>query len=344
MKPMRAWRVVAVVAVALVVAACSTAQVTPATTLNGIPPSSHPIPAVVTSATPAGWVPVDYGDAQISVPASFSTSYPYDQSPCRDLAAPGGALAVGWNGATGFYNRCSHWSGRGPFTIVEIGPILRSNRVYPPRIVVNGVLVTKLSNGLYLAPQLGVSVNAYGPLAHRILNTLTRSPRAVALAPGPARTIPSGWHVVRFDGVRFQVPKSWPINRTSWALPGIGGGCGGMGGVTISDGVTLSTDTLAQAVLCPAPPPLRMQRPHIPGNGIVVDVGRKTSMAQLRWSTSSHCVHINGLTACPATSLPYSVLVLKLVVPGRSTPVLVSIGLAGNGMVARTILHSLRAG
>ena len=30
-------------------------------------------------------------------------------------------------------------------------------------------------------------------------------------------------------------------------------------------------------------------------------------------------------------------------VPGRSKPVFVSIGLAGNGMVARTILYSLRA-
>ncbi|MGA3354583.1 MAG: hypothetical protein ABSD85_15580 [Acidimicrobiales bacterium] len=36
-------------------------------------------------------------------------------------------------------------------------------------------------------------------------------------------------------------------------------------------------------------------------------------------------------------------LFLKVTVPGRSKPVYVSIGLAGNGMVARTILYSLRA-
>jgi hypothetical protein len=35
--------------------------------------------------------------------------------------------------------------------------------------------------------------------------------------------------------------------------------------------------------------------------------------------------------------------VLKVTVPGRTMPVVVSIGLAGNGMVARTILYSLRA-
>jgi hypothetical protein len=32
---------------------------------------------------------------------------------------------------------------------------------------------------------------------------------------------------------------------------------------------------------------------------------------------------------------------LKVTVPGRVKPVIVSIGLAGNGMVARTILYSL---
>lgn len=35
-------------------------------------------------------------------------------------------------------------------------------------------------------------------------------------------------------------------------------------------------------------------------------------------------------------------LVLKVTIPGRSTPVIVSIGLDGNGIVARTILYSLR--
>ena len=59
--------------------------------------------------------------------------------------------------------------------------------------------------------------------------------------------------------------------------------------------------------------------------------------------TTSQCLRLHGLTACPGTSLSYSILVLKVTVPGRSKPVYVSIGLAGNGMVARTILYSLRA-
>ena len=58
---------------------------------------------------------------------------------------------------------------------------------------------------------------------------------------------------------------------------------------------------------------------------------------------SKQCLGLHGLTVCPATSPAYSILVLKVTVPGRSKPVYVSIGLAGNGMVARTILYSLRS-
>jgi hypothetical protein len=62
----------------------------------------------------------------------------------------------------------------------------------------------------------------------------------------------------------------------------------------------------------------------------------------LTLSFSGHCLDLHGLTACPASSPAYSILVLKVTVPGRSKPVYVSIGLAGNGMVAKTILYSLQ--
>ena len=45
----------------------------------------------------------------------------------------------------------------------------------------------------------------------------------------------------------------------------------------------------------------------------------------------------------PDRATSYSILVLKVVVPGRSKPVVMSIGLANSGTVARTILYSLRA-
>ncbi len=49
------------------------------------------------------------------------------------------------------------------------------------------------------------------------------------------------------------------------------------------------------------------------------------------------------LTACPATSPAYSILVLRVTVPGHKQPVFASTGLARNGTVARIILYSLRA-
>jgi hypothetical protein len=60
-------------------------------------------------------------------------------------------------------------------------------------------------------------------------------------------------------------------------------------------------------------------------------------------SFPTYCLDLDGLTACPATSPAYSILVLKVTVPGRNKPVFVSIGLVGNGLVARTVLYSLRA-
>jgi hypothetical protein len=60
-------------------------------------------------------------------------------------------------------------------------------------------------------------------------------------------------------------------------------------------------------------------------------------------SLSTHCLVLHGLTSCPATSPAYSILVVRVNVPGRDKPVFFSIGLAGNGMVARAILYSLQA-
>jgi len=104
-------------------------------------------------------------------------------------------------------------------------------------------------------------------------------------------------------------------------------------------GVTLDTDThFLPSDACPAYPPLNQP----PMNGVQVDSGSRLNFG-VTLSFSTHCLRLLGLKVCPATSPAYSILVLKVTVPGRHLPVYVSIGLAGNGMVARTILHSLRA-
>jgi hypothetical protein len=99
----------------------------------------------------------------------------------------------------------------------------------------------------------------------------------------------------------------------------------------------LSTDKRFFAVACP----LIGQWPQLPVDGVQIDSGPYAPSV----TASSNCLDLNALHACLAAgaSYAYSILVLKVTVPGREKPVVVSIGLAGSGMVARTILYSLRA-
>ena len=81
-----------------------------------------------------------------------------------------------------------------------------------------------------------------------------------------------------------------------------------------------------------------VQQIEPPLTGLVIDSGLGSAGAP-----SHHCWSVGGLSACEVLAFAYSALVVSVRVPGRSKPVIVSIGLAGNGMVARTILYSLRA-
>jgi hypothetical protein len=76
-------------------------------------------------------------------------------------------------------------------------------------------------------------------------------------------------------------------------------------------------------------------------DGIVVASGPDQSV-QLPKSLRD-CLNLHGLRGCMTRITYEGVFGLIIPVPGRSRPTLVEIGLAGNGMVARTILHSLRA-
>ena len=151
-----------------------------------------------------------------------------------------------------------------------------------------------------------------------------------------------------FAGLRFSVPAFWPIQRTSGAAFGLGSPCATPGVAfpdntagLLSSGVTLSTDLhLLPPPSCPAE--TDPDAPQPPMDGVQVDSGPRVRFL-VKMSFPTKCLDLHGLTACPATSPAYSIVVLRVTIPGRSKPVFVSIGLAGNGMVARTILHSLRA-
>ena len=304
-----------------------------------VPTTAKVLPAVDPAATPAGWVPIAFGNAQVSVPPTWWVLY--NSSVCV-TGSPVGDVYVNPRG--GFCSATGTPKGETAVTLVP----LNEKKYQPPsaygqRQVINGIVVYELysfsptaNGGTYLVPSRGVEIEAEGPLAKRVVDTLSRSPRAVVLASGPVTTVPSSWRSVRFAGLRFSVPANWPMTQTQ-LTPGLGI-CGPTSGVEfLNTTVTLSTDVgplhypcaLSQATVQPM------------ANGVQVDSGLRTE-PMVTLSFSAHCLVLHGLTACPATSPAYSILVLKVTVPGHKQPVYVSVGLAGNGMVARTILYSLR--
>lgn len=348
---MRKLVAVVLVIVAMALAACtSSPKVSPASTTTTVP--TRPLPAIDLSATPTGWVPVAYGDAQVSVPPEFLVYY---QDACENFQTPGTVYV------DPLYeqNCASQPPVRSPqITGVFIRPvhIVPGSFTSEHSIVLNGLRMYALHlKGFvgYYVPVFGIQVTADGPMARSVVNTLTRSPRAVALASGATPPVPSSWRTVTFTGLAFSVPlghsrtfprprasvpADWIINSTQ-ETPGLGAMCRELGVAFSSVTVTLSTDAHPYPVLyCPEIP----QTAEQPKDGVQVDAGLRTE-PQVTLSFSTHCLNLGGLTACPAISPAYSILVLKVTVAGRSRPVYVSIGLAGNGMVARTILYSLRA-
>jgi hypothetical protein len=61
-------RALLLVVMALDLSACTSSPTVSPTTTTTVP---KPLPAVDLSATPTGWVPVAYGDVQVSVPADW---------------------------------------------------------------------------------------------------------------------------------------------------------------------------------------------------------------------------------------------------------------------------------
>jgi hypothetical protein len=301
--------------------------------------TTKPLPTVDLAATPAGWVPVAYGDVQVSVPADWWV-FVHD---CMTVGASmPGVIFV--NPLHETRTACRGGLGKIPKTTAVLsqaspGEIPTS----VPAEIINGLRVYTNPAGLrgsYLVPALGVEITVKGPLGQRVLHTLTWSPRSVVLARKPAPSVPSSWQSVSFDGVAFSVPASWQVTRTSVANT-LGPKCSQYG-TELSDlgpEVSLSTDTNSTFTFCAPIPPVARG----PGNGVDVDKGANSPEAAIRASFSKACLKLHGLTACPATTWPYSILVLRVTIPRSARPVYVAIGLAGNGMVARTILYSLRA-
>jgi hypothetical protein len=286
---------------------------------------------------PSGWVPVAYGNAELFVPANWYVLYEVPPCPKGPVA---GEMFV--NPKPGIFH-CPMIPASGPKTTVSLGPPRHSPTPAGQPVNINGFLVYALSSGsqsTYLVPQLHVEISVSGPLGQRVLHTLNLSPRAAALAPGVAPVVPSSWQVVSFGGLLFSVPASWPVVHTQ--VENVPGNPCRMRGVAFSQTeVSLSSDArpFIQNYMCVVLHPT----PYVVADTVQVDSGLQGDPF-VTLSFPTHCLKVHGLTVCPSATPDYSILFLRVTVPGRDKPFFVSIGLAGDGTVARTILYSLRPG
>jgi hypothetical protein len=295
-------------------------------------PVDRGIPLTRTSLTPSGWAPVSYLDAQLSVPSAWLV----ESSP--GTSCGGSVQGLVYEGVPVDKAALAHMGCTTPPNIVSILPLsvgLSRSQPTGSHSTLNGFPVERVAAAAgtqtYLIPGFDVEVSASGPLAQQVLKTLTRSPLSVVLAPGPSLAAGSGWTSEDFGGIRFEVPGWWKTQQTSsW------GGC--PYGITANT-VTLSTATVMSDPACPAPPRTTGFQQGRPG--VVVGAGKYTAAA----ASGAHlqCMNLHGMRACVTVGgLGSALLKLAVYPPGQSQPILVEIGLAGSGAVARAVYDSIR--
>ena len=283
---------------------------------------------------PAGWTPVPYRRAQLSVPGSWLVQSPRQFS-CGPRSAgmifagggpvvPGGA-GCGLTASLAWIRPAGH-----------IPPGIRHRR---PAAVIHGIPVYRLPGGpgsvQYLVPELGVRTGARGPLAHRVLDTLTRSPLSVVLRRGPAGPVPASWIWRRWRGVRFATPRSWGLQREDqWATCGTG---------LVPGRLLLIDATRPPARLpCPAPFPTAAAEQARPGLTVVTgkyaatSVGEDFTGGQVRRGVRICLSSVTGLGGFSS-----GVLIFSASRPQRSPAAFFLLGLSGSGALARTVLGSV---
>jgi len=332
--------VIAAAALGMISTACTAPKATAphaasrvAAVVTGAPASA--VPLTVASGTPAGWAPVPYQRAQLSVPGEWLV-----ESPGQFFCLPDGPGMIFAGSKPGFPKRTGcrltaslAWitaAGRTPDTVGH----------GKPAAVIHGIPVYRLPSSqdsvLYVAPELGVRVGARGPLARRVLATLTWSPLSVVLGRGPAAPVPTGLTWRGFGGVRFVTPRSWKIqHENQWATCGPGQAQGSL--------LLIDATKPSLALPCPFPVPTASDQQAQPGLTVVTgkyaaaSVSEDFGRCQLRRGARICLASITGQGGFASGVLIFSVSPLHA---HESTYFL--LGLSGNGLGARVIFDSIR--
>jgi hypothetical protein len=141
---------------------------------------------------------------------------------------------------------------------------------------------------------------------------------------------------VTFGGVSLAVPIGWSVQST--ALFGLGY-CGPYTSLTSPPTVVFETGAHLESFGCPAEGISSAVSPA--SDGVIIDPGPYSPIRGVK--SFGRCFRVNGLQLCPANTDEFGYLIFAVHVPGKNRAVAVEVGLAGNGMVARTILYSMRA-
>jgi hypothetical protein len=229
-----------------------------------------------------------------------------------------------------------------PANVVELSAPAKTVLARPRHMTINSIPVAEVTTAPGSATTLtvralGTQVSANGPMAKRVLATLTYSPYSVVVGSA-VRLVPPGWQHVTFGGITFSVPGKWTISRsTTW------GGCP----FNIQPGIlALSTAQATSFPSCPAPPGTAGYLGAQPG--MVLDSGPLVSRAP----ATATCLRRNGLQICIdpppspvggfAVGHELNLLTAQINVPGQASVDQIELGLTGNGLAPLAIFDSMR--
>ena len=293
-------------------------------------------PLAAGSSTPAGWSPVPYQSAQLSVPQSWLVESPQQLS-CG-FPQVTGMIFVGLKPAIPKSLGCSVTASLA--WIRPAGKLPKGIGHRKPTAVIHGIPVYRLTSGkgtaTYLVPELGVRVGARGKLAARIIATLTRSPLSVVLKRGPAASVPAGWTWRQFGGIRFAAPRTWSVQREDqWSTCGTG--------LVPSELLFVDATKPPLALPCPYPIPTAIADQAQPGLTVVTGKYAAKSVG----ASYARCQSRPGVRICLSTltgqgGLSGSVLIFSVTRP-RHQATYFLLGLSGSGAGPRAVFDSVRA-
>jgi hypothetical protein len=293
-------------------------------------------PVADASSAPAGWVPVPYERAQLSVPGSWLVESP-QRLQCG-LGQASGMIFVGVK--PGFPTGSGCGLAASLAWILPAGQVPKGIRHRRPTAVIHGIPLYRLPSGkgsvLYLVPELGARVGARGRLAPRVLATLARSPLSVVLRRGPATPVPPSWTWRQFGGVRFATPRPWSLQRENqWATCGTG----------LLPRSLLLVDATRPPLYLPCPYPIPAATADQAQPGLTVVTGKYAALSV--GESYAGCQLRRGVRICLSSvtgqgGFLSGVLIFSVSWPRHSATYFL-LGLSGSGASARAIFGSIRA-